>query len=277
MKHFADAGSKGPRSIVVFYELQYEHAVAALSAKLASMKSALPCPVVLARVSKEVAPLKPAPTSATQTAAGSQCSCSGSCTGKGCSTATGSACCDSGNPESKRSAGPAASAGDAKAAGVAAAAPAATGAQSTVGGFSFPELSSEAAAESAFVYIGRECPALTNIILNFARTPVRRPRVDLLLFPGLFVLLVFLLMCSLPSARVQMFTCDPRSGALRREEARVNRTLARRYYLMEKAKNAAIVGIVVGTLGVGEPYLLRTLRIARRSAARRSALRFAVW
>ena len=50
----------------------------------------------------------------------------------------------------------------------------------------------------------------------------------------------------------QLFSCDPLSGALRYEDARVSRTLARRFFLMEKAKNASIVGIVVGTLGVGK-------------------------
>ncbi len=40
-------------------------------------------------------------------------------------------------------------------------------------------------------------------------------------------------------------------GELRRETLTVNRTLLRRYYLVEKTKDADIIGILAGTLGVG--------------------------
>ena len=48
----------------------------------------------------------------------------------------------------------------------------------------------------------------------------------------------------------QFYTYDPNTNVLRRETLNVNRSLMKRYYLIEKAKDAHIVGIVMGTLGV---------------------------
>ncbi|EGD77116.1 hypothetical protein PTSG_07450 [Salpingoeca rosetta] len=45
------------------------------------------------------------------------------------------------------------------------------------------------------------------------------------------------------------FTFDPATGAGRQETARVNRQLMKRYFLIQKAKDAGTVGLVVGTLG----------------------------
>lgn len=45
---------------------------------------------------------------------------------------------------------------------------------------------------------------------------------------------------------------NPSTKRLAKEIKSKSKTLARRYYLMEKAKNADIVGILVGTLGVGQ-------------------------
>jgi diphthamide biosynthesis enzyme Dph1/Dph2-like protein len=42
----------------------------------------------------------------------------------------------------------------------------------------------------------------------------------------------------------------PSSSSIRLETPSLNRTLGRRFYLVEKARNANIIGIVVGTLGV---------------------------
>jgi diphthamide biosynthesis protein 2 len=42
----------------------------------------------------------------------------------------------------------------------------------------------------------------------------------------------------------------------RLESAQVNKQLMRRYYLVEKAKDAMTIGILVGTLGVGKPIEL---------------------
>ncbi|KAM7308494.1 2-(3-amino-3-carboxypropyl)histidine synthase subunit 2 [Ixodes scapularis] len=48
----------------------------------------------------------------------------------------------------------------------------------------------------------------------------------------------------------QCHSYDPETQRVRKESVAVNRHLMRRYYLIEKAKDARIVGILVGTLGV---------------------------
>ncbi len=50
----------------------------------------------------------------------------------------------------------------------------------------------------------------------------------------------------------QFHSYDPRSQTTRRETVSVNKMLGRRYYLVQRAKEAMTVGILVGTLGVGE-------------------------
>ena len=72
----------------------------------------------------------------------------------------------------------------------------------------------------AVLFIGEEGKTLTNLMLQYN-------------------------MCS-------CYTFNPKvkGGRLREENVRVNRTLNRRFYLVEKAKNAEIIGIVAGTLGV---------------------------
>jgi diphthamide biosynthesis protein 2 len=46
-------------------------------------------------------------------------------------------------------------------------------------------------------------------------------------------------------------TYNPNTKVLRRETLNVNRTLMQRYYLVQKVKEADVIGIVVATLGVG--------------------------
>ncbi|XP_033116296.1 2-(3-amino-3-carboxypropyl)histidine synthase subunit 2-like [Anneissia japonica] len=46
------------------------------------------------------------------------------------------------------------------------------------------------------------------------------------------------------------FTFDPATNFCRRETLDVNRALMKRYYMIEKAKDANVIGIVAGTLGV---------------------------
>ena len=46
------------------------------------------------------------------------------------------------------------------------------------------------------------------------------------------------------------FSYNPATQTMRLEGVQINRALMKRYYLVEKAKDANIVGIVVGTLGV---------------------------
>ena len=46
------------------------------------------------------------------------------------------------------------------------------------------------------------------------------------------------------------YTYDPNTQVARREKQDINKMLMKRYFLVQKAKEADIVGIVVGTLGV---------------------------
>lgn len=45
---------------------------------------------------------------------------------------------------------------------------------------------------------------------------------------------------------------DPSTGTGRTESVKINRALMKRYYAIERAKDAAVVGILVGTLGVAD-------------------------
>ncbi|KAF0685986.1 Aste57867_22189 [Aphanomyces stellatus] len=89
-----------------------------------------------------------------------------------------------------------------------------------IGGMSIPLSPADAfhPSTSTLLYVGKESPHLTNILLRAGET----------------VCLSF----------------DPQTAAARREGASINRTLNRRYFLVQKAKEAQIVGILMGTLGV---------------------------
>ncbi|NXA31454.1 DPH2 synthase, partial [Eudromia elegans] len=64
---------------------------------------------------------------------------------------------------------------------------------------------------------------------------------------------------------------DPATGCARCETFNVNRALMRRLYLVERARDAGVVGILVGTLGVaGYLDVLRHLRELLRWAGKRS-------
>ncbi|NXA51251.1 DPH2 synthase, partial [Nothocercus julius] len=64
---------------------------------------------------------------------------------------------------------------------------------------------------------------------------------------------------------------DPATGCGRRETFNVNRALMRRLYLVERARDARVVGILVGTLGVaGYLDVLQHLRELLRRAGKRS-------
>ena len=48
-----------------------------------------------------------------------------------------------------------------------------------------------------------------------------------------------------------MYTYDPKAGLARLESGRTNKLLMRRYAVVQKARDADVIGILVGTLGVG--------------------------
>lgn len=64
---------------------------------------------------------------------------------------------------------------------------------------------------------------------------------------------------------------DPETTVWRRETVNINRALMKRYYLIEKAKDAGVVGILVGTLGVAS-YLtiIDQLKDTVRKAGKKS-------
>jgi len=66
----------------------------------------------------------------------------------------------------------------------------------------------------------------------------------------------------------QVWRYSPENSILQREEARMNRALMRRYFLVEKTKDADIIGIVAGTLGVCAFLLLETNKSLRMIISR---------
>ncbi|XP_064415501.1 2-(3-amino-3-carboxypropyl)histidine synthase subunit 2 [Latimeria chalumnae] len=93
--------------------------------------------------------------------------------------------------------------------------------------------------EYGMFYIGKEGPTLTNFMMTWNK-------------------------CSFSSF-------DPATGHARRETLAVSRALMKRYYLIERARDAQVVGIVAGTLGVAD-YLtiIERLKEAIRRAGKKS-------
>ena len=93
--------------------------------------------------------------------------------------------------------------------------------------------------ECVMCYIGAEGATLTNLLMTFNKCP--------------------------------FYTYDPLKGVARHETTNVNRMLMRRFYLIEKARDADIVGILVGTLGVLD-YLtaIRRMKQLIRAAGKKS-------
>jgi len=52
----------------------------------------------------------------------------------------------------------------------------------------------------------------------------------------------------------QIFSFNPTSQTVRLESSRSNKLLMRRYAMVQKAKDADVFGILVGTLGVGKSF-----------------------
>lgn len=91
--------------------------------------------------------------------------------------------------------------------------------------------------DSVILYIGGECLTLTNLLLTHASYEV----------------------CSMHFAQdaslkrlVQVFSYNPATRETRLESGRTNKLLMRRYGAVQKARDADVIGILVGTLGVGQ-------------------------
>lgn len=92
--------------------------------------------------------------------------------------------------------------------------------------------------EFVIVYVGMEGPALNNLILQFHN---------------------------------DFFTYNPKNLILRKETLNVNKTFLRRYYLIEKAKDANIIGILAGTLGVANYMdIMKRLKELIKAAGKKS-------
>ncbi|XP_051480619.1 2-(3-amino-3-carboxypropyl)histidine synthase subunit 2 [Apus apus] len=106
-------------------------------------------------------------------------------------------------------------------------------------GRQFPVEAPGGLQDCAMFYVGAEGLALTNFMLTWNRCPFS--------------------------------SFDPTTGCSRRETLNVNRALMRRLYLVERARDARVVGILVGTLGVaGYLAVLQHLRELLRRAGKRS-------
>ncbi|XP_009076399.1 PREDICTED: diphthamide biosynthesis protein 2, partial [Acanthisitta chloris] len=97
----------------------------------------------------------------------------------------------------------------------------------------------EGLQDYAMFYVGAEGLALTSFMLTWNRCPFS--------------------------------SFNPTTGCGRRETLNVNRALMRRLYLVERARDARVVGVLVGTLGVlGYLSVLQHLRELLRHAGKRS-------
>ena len=99
--------------------------------------------------------------------------------------------------------------------------------------------------DGVILYVGGESLALTNLLMTHASREASR----YLNHP-----------VSIPSPNLQMLTFslqvysyNPGSRTTRLESGRTNKLLMRRYAAMQKARDADVFGILVGTLGIGEP------------------------
>ena len=87
-------------------------------------------------------------------------------------------------------------------------------------------------------YIGSEGPTLTNFMLTYHDNLVRTTLLIIYFFHYFFSFFKF-------------YSYNPSTCTSRTESINVNQMLRKRYYLIQKAKEANTVGILVGTLGAG--------------------------
>lgn len=102
-------------------------------------------------------------------------------------------------------------------------------------------------ASTATLYLGGESRALTHLLLSLG-----------------------------PSYPVASF--DPATGRARRETGQTNRLLMRRYATIQKARDASVVGLVIGTLGIHAylPLLKELRRVLTSPISRRKVYTISV-
>jgi diphthamide biosynthesis protein 2 len=97
----------------------------------------------------------------------------------------------------------------------------------------------KALSEYSMFYIGGESLTLNSLIYNFQSS--------------------------------QFFSYNPFTKEGRRENVNVNKLLMKRYFMVEKAKDAKIVGILIGTLGVANySDMLNRLKVLTKKAGKKS-------
>lgn len=112
--------------------------------------------------------------------------------------------------------------------------------------------------DCALVWIGGESLALNNVLLTHGRCRVglsfsvfslHQQGVVQWAHGNSSLILRLLFLCG--AVLMQVWSYDPATRSSRLESGRTNRMLMRRYATVEKAKDADVIGILVGTLGVG--------------------------
>ncbi|CAG8461635.1 1987_t:CDS:10 [Acaulospora colombiana] len=63
--------------------------------------------------------------------------------------------------------------------------------------------------------------------------------------------------------KCKVYSYDPETRVGRQESLHVNRALMKRYYMVQKAKDADVIGIVVGTLGKSYTFVMGKLNISK--------------
>lgn len=98
--------------------------------------------------------------------------------------------------------------------------------------------------DCAIFYLGGESLGLNNLLMTSGGCSVRAPTYFQALrrLNNMFSIL-------------QVWSYNPKKRESRLESSKTNRMLMRRYAIVEKAKDADVIGILVGTLGVGTSAL----------------------
>ena len=102
---------------------------------------------------------------------------------------------------------------------------------------------------SVILYIGGESLALTNLLLTHASYEVH-PRTSHWI-------------ASVDREFSQVYSYDPKTRMARLESGRTNKLLMRRYAVVQRARDADVIGILVGTLGVGQYSAFSISQIGR--------------
>ena len=97
-------------------------------------------------------------------------------------------------------------------------------------------------------YVGSESLSLTNLLMTHSTSPVS---FQVPLSPSLTLSFITSHHHHHHTHTKKVYSYDPKTKTTKLESARTNRLLMRRYVAVQKARDADVFGILVGTLGVG--------------------------